>query len=382
MVRWSVVLGLALLLVGAIYLTRQEDGQAVASATLVDAFAAPNYDLFARATEPGAVTFPEAFGAHPEYLTEWWYYTGNVESVEGRAFGYQFTIFRRGLEPGLPERASELATSGLYMGHFNVTDVAGVGLISHERFQREGPLAGAQAAPYEVWLDDWRVAEIAPGRYQLTAAASDVAIDLTLTDLKGPILHGDEGLSQKSAEVGNASYYYSQTRLETEGEIRVGENRYEVSGFSWKDHEYSTSALAEGTEGWDWFSIQLSDGRELMYYQLRREDGGIEPASSGTLIREDAATRHLTPADVEVEVLGRWESPANGGIYPSGWRLRVPDEQIDLTIEPLRPDQEVVLSATYWEGAVAVSGTSGGEPVTGRGYVELTGYDGANVPFH
>lgn len=337
---------------------------------------------FARATDPNGMSFPDAFGPHSDYQTEWWYYTGNVQTAEGRPFGFQFTIFRSSLIPEAPYRVSNFGTREVYMGHFALSDGEAGDFYDHERFQRgAGGAAGAQAVPYQVWLDDWSVEEVEEGRYRMRAQGEgEVAIDFMLQALKPPALHGDNGLSQKSEEFGNASYYYSQTRLETTGTVTVAGQVYEVSGFSWKDHEYSTSALGEDTLGWDWFALQLSNDRELMYYQLRNKDGSLEEETSGSIILEDGTVVPLTLEEVQVEVLDSWTSPKTGSIYPSGWRLSVPSEEIELTVTPIMPNQELNVSVVYWEGAVTVEGTIAGEPITGRGYVELTGYDGQAVP--
>lgn len=350
-------------------------------------FRGASLEGFARAMEPDGLTFPDAFGPHSDYQTEWWYYTGNVQTAEGRPFGFQFTIFRRSLIPEEPRRLSNFGTRELYMGHFALTDGEAGEFYHHERFQRgAGGAAGAQAVPYQVWLDDWAVEEVEEGLYRMRAQGDvakghdKVAIDFMLQALKPPALHGDNGLSQKSEELGNASYYYSQTRLETTGTVTVNGQAYEVSGLSWKDHEYSTSALDKETLGWDWFALQLSNERELMYYQLRNKDGSLEEATSGSIILEDGTVVPLTLDEVQVEVLDSWTSPKTGSSYPSGWRLRVPSQEIELTVTPITPNQELNVSVIYWEGAVMVEGTIAGEAITGRGYVELTGYDGQAVP--
>ena len=381
--RRGVVVGLVLLLGVALaaLVLRPSEPREVQASLIAPIDEAPSSEGFARAVDPEGMSFPDAFGPHPEYQTEWWYYTGNVETAEGRPFGYQFTIFRRSLRPDAPERASDFGTQSVYMAHFALTDGAGGRFYASERFQRgAGGVAGAQAAPYAVWLDDWEVREVAPTRYEMRARGDEVAIEFTLEATKPPARHGQNGLSQKSNEAGNASYYYSQTRLATRGTVTVQGERFAVEGASWKDHEYGTSALSADAVGWDWFSLQLSDGRELMYFQIRTDGGGVEPASSGSLILEDGSVRPLVLGDVELQVLDRWQSPATGGEYPARWRLRVPSEALDLTIEPLIADQELRLSTVYWEGAVRVSGTAAGTPVTGRGYIELTGYAGDRAP--
>ena len=207
--------------------------------------------------------------------------------------------------------------------------------------------------------------------------ADDVDLDLTLSASKEPILHGDAGYSRKGADPGNASYYYSYTRLRSEGDLRVGDEQKSIEGWSWMDHEWSTSALGEGQVGWDWFSIQLDNDWELMAFQLRDADGTIDPFSSGTLIGPDGETIHLGANDFEIEVQDVWRSPEDGAQYPGGWRLRVPSAELTLELKPLVEDQEMLLSTRYWEGAVEARGEQEGNPVAGFGYVELTGYAGS-----
>ena len=332
---------------------------------------------FARALAPRPFRFPEDHGPHLDFQTEWWYYTGNVETADGRHFGYQLTFFRRALAPGVPDRASSFAANQIYFAHFALTDVSRGTHIFDERFSRGAAgLAGASGDPFTVWLEDWR-AEALDGqgsRLRLRAAEGEIAIDLTLESVKPIVAHGDRGLSAKSDAVGNASYYLSFTRLRTAGQISVGEQVFTVSGDSWFDHEWSTSALGPQAVGWDWFSLQLSDGRELMFYQIRRADGSVEPVSAGTLVEADGSARRLASADVLLTVSRTWSSPESGGEYPAGWRMQVPEAGIDLTLEPWLEDQEMRLSFVYWEGAVRVRGTSAGRPIDGNGYVELTGY--------
>jgi predicted secreted hydrolase len=332
---------------------------------------------FARAEGVAPLIFPRDFGPHPEYQTEWWYYTGNLETADGRHFGYQLTFFRRGLLPPsqLPGRSSDWATNQIYMAHFTLSDVDGESFQAYERFSRGAAgLAGAQADPYRVWLEDWQVELTAPDTYSLRAANDEIAIDLTLTDAKGPILQGDQGYSQKGAEPGNASYYYSQTRLESEGQVTIDGENFAVSGLSWKDHEYSTAVLGADEVGWDWFSLQFSDGYELMLYSLRHADGSVDPYSSGTLIAPDGSATHLAREDFIIQAQGSWRSPHTEAEYPMGWVIRIPSQQLEFEITPCLRDQELNLTFIYWEGAVQVSGTHAGATISGVGYVELTGY--------
>ncbi len=333
---------------------------------------------FARASEPRVFQFPADHGPHPTFLTEWWYYTGNLDAETGEHFGYQLTFFRRGLtpEPISADRTSSWASNQVYFAHFSITDVAGDNYEAFERFSRGAAgLAGAQGEPlFRVWLEDWEVLQTEAGIYQLSAKQDQLEIQLNLTETKGPILQGKDGLSPKGPEPGNASYYYSMPALESRGTITTENRTYEVAGKSWMDHEFSTSALGADQVGWDWFSIQLDDNTELMYFQIRQADGGRAPVSSGTLIEADGSTRQLAFGEVDLQVTGQWESPHSGAVYPSGWVLSIPGAGLELEIKPYRADQELNVSFIYWEGAVQVSGSRNGQAVSGSGYVELTGY--------
>ncbi|MDO3377580.1 lipocalin-like domain-containing protein [Geoalkalibacter halelectricus] len=330
---------------------------------------------YARATAPRPFVFPDDHGPHPEFKTEWWYFTGNLSAADGRRFGYQLTFFRVALSPQAPQRPSPWGTNQVYMAHFALSDIDGRRFFAVERFSRAAlGLTGAQAAPFRVWLEDWQASGPAHTfPMHLRAAAQEVSIDLRVEQGKPLVLQGDAGLSQKSAAAGNASYYYSFTRLPTSGQVHLGGQTFSVTGDSWLDREWSTSALAPDQVGWDWFALQLDGEEELMYYQLRRQDGGSDPASKGIWVAPDGEGRLLRRDDVELEVLATWRSP-RGGTYPAQWLLRVPRKELELRVTPLLADQELDVSIRYWEGAVEVSGTRAGRPVTGRGYVELTGY--------
>ncbi|MGH2538123.1 MAG: lipocalin-like domain-containing protein [Candidatus Promineifilaceae bacterium] len=340
---------------------------------------------YARATEPGGMAFPRDLGPHPAYQTEWWYYTGNLATAAGRPFGFQLTFFRRALTPptaGAPDcpagECSDWRSNQLYLAHFALSDVAGDAFYAHERFSRAAAgLAGAQADPYRVWLEHWSAAASVPDQVRLQAAVEGVGLDLSLTQTLPPILHGQAGLSPKGPEPGNASYYYSIVQQQVEGSLTAGGEQHAVTGRAWKDHEYGTSALGPGAVGWDWFSLQFEDGSALMFFQIRSQDGRLEPASSGTFVLPDGATRHLTLENWSVEVLDDWASPVSGAIYPAGWRIQLSaGAELALEIEgrPLLANQELNLSTVYWEGAVEFDGQLNGRPAHAVGYIELTGY--------
>jgi predicted secreted hydrolase len=349
-------------------------------AQLVSAAAPADTSGFARADGPRLLAFPADYGPHPDFQTEWWYYTGNLEAEGGRHFGYQLTFFRRALLPPTnhPQRLSDWGSSQVYMAHFAMTDVSAGRYQATERLQRGAAgLAGAQAVPFQVWLEDWSVVETAPNVYHLHAAQDNLQLDLTLTDVGGPVLQGEQGYSQKGPQPGQASYYYSLPHLASDGTVQVGQSTHIVVGLSWMDHEFSTSALAHDQVGWDWFSIQLSDGSELMVFQIRKPDGSLDPFSGGTWIAQNGETQHLSQNEFKIQALGTWKSPHSGATYPALWSVKVPQLGLDLQIDPWLADQELNVSYSYWEGAVHVQGQRLGQPVTGNGYVELTGYSGS-----
>jgi predicted secreted hydrolase len=266
------------------------------------------------------------------------------------------------------------------MAHFALTDVDGGEHQAFERFSRGAAgLAGAASPPYRVWLEDWRVEQLDEDAdtIQMHAAQADVAIDLQLVDRKGPTLQGDRGYSQKGPDAGNASYYYSHTRLETSGVVQVGREAHQVEGWSWMDHEFSTSALAPDQVGWDWFALQLDDGSDVMVFQVRKNDGTVDSFSRGTLVGPNGERQYLSVDDFEIDVRSTWRSPRTGASYPSRWTVQVPGAALTLDIEPYLADQELDVSYAYWEGAVRCEGQRAGQPVRGEGYVELTGYAGS-----
>ena len=356
------------------------------STSVSDTLSSKADERFARALEPMTFQFPRDHGAHPEYQIEWWYYTGNLRTDDGKAFGYQLTFFRFALTPEMPERTSHFATNQVYMGHFAITDAANNEYFCFERRSRgAGGLAGATGDPtYKVWLEDWSATEAEPGVMRLhVPSTSDsiemdpqIGLSLNLRQTRPPILQGDRGLSQKGPEPGNATYYYSLVGLETIGEVTINGKTAAVSGISWMDHEFGTSFLPEGFVGWDWFSLQLEDSTALMLYCLRRSDQSCDPQTfEGTLIYPDGRQLHVRQTDFTLTTTRQWTSTDSGTTYPSGWQITFPELKIALQVEPLIPNQEFRASFTYWEGAVRVRGQIDGAAVNGRGYVELTGYD-------
>lgn len=330
-----------------------------------------------KALPPYTFTFPRDHGAHPDYKIEWWYYTGNLATRDGRRFGYQLTFFRVGVESA-PVNPSRWAVRDLYTAHFAVTDLEGKRFRHAEKLNRAGiGWAGAEVDRYRVWNEGWeaRLDENGSG-HLLHAADEGMKIDLRLDPTKPVVVQGEKGVSQKGKTPGNASHYYSLTRLATKGTLQVGEERFEVEGISWMDHEFGTSFLEKGQKGWDWLSIQLEDGSELMLYQFRRDDGATDPHSNGVWVARDGRATRLRADQFRLIPVGFWRSPASGATYPVRWQIELPSLGWRLTVRAAVDSQELQTNestrVTYWEGAIIVEGDR-----QGRGYLEMTGYAGA-----
>jgi predicted secreted hydrolase len=324
--------------------------------------------------------FPADHYSHPDFKTEWWYYTGHLETDSGKRYGYQVTFFRFGVRDRQKELKEPPLFTDLYMAHFALSDIAAQKFTFRERINRGyGNKAGAATDRYAVWNEDWKV-EGDEKHHQIFVSDRGTTLNLSIKSLKPPVLHGDRGHSQKGEGEGRASYYYSLTRMQTEGELTVAGKTEKVRGLSWMDHEFGSNQLGEDQVGWDWFSIQLDNQTELMLYLMRRKDGSVDPYSSGTIVSGDATTKPLKLSDYRVEVLDRWKSPKSGASYPMKWKVTIPSEQVELEITPALTDQELITNrstrVTYWEGAVSVKGTVRNKPIAGHGYVEMTGYAG------
>jgi len=321
--------------------------------------------------------WPEDLRAHLEFQTEWWYFVGNLEAEGGEAFGYQLTFFRQGvIPPGeREERQSQLVPEEFSFAHFALSELdAG----KHHAFQRASRGAFGEAGFADgdrlAWIRDWKVS-FSDGEFRLRAEQDGVFIDLELEPLKGPVYHGENGVSQKAEGAGRASHYHSLTRIRTSGTIGIDGRTYSVTGSSWFDQEWATNQLAANQVGWDWFSLQFEDGTELMLYQMRTDDGGRDPYSSGTFVREDGSSIYLGAEAYTLTPLAHWTSPSTGGRYPVKWEVEVKPLGMKFIAEARQEAQEMEFQPiAYWEGPVTVAGTKGGEPLSGRGYLEMTGY--------
>jgi len=433
------VVVVAILAATTFWLTRRttDDASLETSVAVSEAMGNADTSGYARADRVVGFSFPRDHGPHPAFKTEWWYVTGNLDTegaaktpgrqpdASGRDVGFELTLFRIAIRPpttppvqlaggtsessggsasshgaskdGSPSNGSpssrvprsNWATDQIYMGHFAVSDVTNEVQYDAERFSRAAAgLAGAQADPFRVWLEDWEMATVRPedpidGAFpmRIRARGNEVAANLILTPAKPRVLQGDRGLSQKGEGIGNASYYYTYPRIATEGVIVIEEDTLDVSGLSWMDREWSTSALSDDQEGWDWFALQLDDGRDVMYYQLRNQDGSASRYTDGLIVGPGGETTRIDPGDAQLEVLDTYTTPDGSRDYPVEWRFRIPSEDLDLHIDAAFDDQELKVSVRYWEGAVTIQGATGTPPVRGHGYVEMTGYgEGAASP--
>ena len=325
-----------------------------------------------------ALTFPKDHGSHSAQKIEWWYFTGNLQAADGHLFGYQLTFFRIGTDPQ-PANPSAWTVRDLHMAHFAVSDLSGGKYFHQQRLNRAGPgLSGADLERLAVWNGPWR-AEMKDAN-QISLQANDPAfeINLTLAVAQPPVLHGDRGYSRKGVTAGNASIYYSLTRLGSSGTLRIGGQTFAVTGQSWMDHEFGSSFLEPGQVGWDWFSLQLDDGSDLMLFQIRQALGS--PAMSGTLVKPDGTVEVLTRDHFKLGHSDPWKSPATGAQNPLKWTVSLPQHHLELKVSTLLSDQEMISSKggpSYWEGAVVAEGVQNDQPIRGRGYLEMTGYSGA-----
>ena len=326
--------------------------------------------------------FPRDHGSHDQFNLEWWYFTGHLSAESGRRFGYELTFFRKAMKNlRVQDSPSRWAIEHLYFAHLALTDVGSQTFSFSERLSRNGlGKAGAKVGQMSVWIDQWSVHPVTPDHQVLALKADDTnfGLDLILTLEKSPVIHGHEGVSRKGIREGQASHYYSLTRLDTKGKIVLGKESIQVTGLSWMDHEFGSGELGDDQVGWDWFSLQFDTNMELMVYLLRKKDGSPDPASSGTIIFPDGQAQHLSLHEIGVETRGYWTSPHTAAKYPAQWVVNVPSVQLSVQIVPFVADQELRTSkstqVTYWEGAAEVKGQFQGNPIQGKAYVELTGY--------
>lgn len=320
--------------------------------------------------------FPRDHGSHDQYRTEWWYYTGHLQTEDGHRYGFEVTFFRVGVVPPDVRSQTRWDLRNLALAHFAVTDIDGRKFHYAEKLNRQSPFTASAASGYlDVFNESWSVTTLADGSWHLVAADETGSLDLRLRSRKPPAIHGENGISVKAEGVGYATHYYSMTRLDTTGTIDGRRCR----GITWMDHEFGSSNLREDQQGWDWFCMQFDNDSELMLYQIRRSDGTPDPSSSGSLITSDGSVIHIRHDQIHIQAIDHWRSPKSGAVYPMGWRVTVPEFRIAVTVTPEVRDQELVTrgstNVTYWEGAAAISGSLDNVAVSGVGYVEMTGYE-------
>jgi predicted secreted hydrolase len=315
--------------------------------------------------------FPKDHFDHPEFRTEWWYYTGNLRAADGHRYGFELVFFRQGVH-GPKDNLSAWRVDDLYLAHLALTDIDGRRFQYFKRLNRAGPgIAGVSFEDGRIWNGNWESKwDKASGAQALSAVAAGIRFSLRLTPLKPAVIQGEKGVSQKSAAAGRASYYVSFPRLGVAGTL----NGAAVTGAAWMDHEWFTNQLESGQVGWDWLSAQLDDGTEIMLFEIRHADGSIDPYSAGTFVGRDGRSHHIKRADFEMQPVEFWTSPKTRARYPVKWRIRIPALKLALECDAAIPNQELAsedaAGPSYWEGAVTYSGS-----VAGTGYLEMTGYD-------
>ncbi|HKN73536.1 MAG TPA: lipocalin-like domain-containing protein [Candidatus Acidoferrum sp.] len=323
--------------------------------------------------------FPRDYFDHPGFQTEWWYYTGNLKSANGHRYGFELTFFRQAVSRD-PAQAATWDVKDIYLAHLALSDLDGQKFYHTERMNRAGPgISGVSQSSGRIWNGNWQIVwEGADQRLQ--AIDKQFQLHLTLHPEKPPVVHGENGVSQKSEGAGHASYYVSLTRLAASGKLEFEGETVEVSGLAWMDHEFFTHQLESGQVGWDWLSLQMEDNTELMLFRIRRNDGSVDPFSAGTFVDAQGKSTHLRAADFTLQPRAEnWTSPTTRATYPISWEIVIPKLEIELEAHTSLPAQELTgktnLVPSYWEGAISLGGRRGESPLSGVGYLEMTGYD-------
>jgi predicted secreted hydrolase len=323
--------------------------------------------------------FPRDHFNHSDFQTEWWYYTGNLKSSGGHRFGFELTFFRQAVTRD-PAKNFAWDVRDFYLAHLALSDLDGQHFYHAERTNRSGPgLAGASQTEARIWNGNWQIQWHADEQ-NLQAVDDRFELHLTLRAEKPPVIHGENGVSQKASGPGRASHYISLTRLATQGSIQLDGKEFSVEGLSWMDHEFFTHQLEADQTGWDWLSLQLDDDIELMLFRICRKDGSIDPYSAGTFVDSRGRAIHLREADFILEPVGKtWTSAETHAVYPVAWKIEIPRLGIELQATTPLASQELAgttrLSPSYWEGAISLTGHRGTQPLQGVGYLEMTGYD-------
>jgi predicted secreted hydrolase len=323
--------------------------------------------------------FPRDYFNHPDFQTEWWYYTGNLKSTSGHRYGFELTFFRQAISRD-PAQSATWDVKDLYLAHLALSDLDGGHFYHAERSNRAGPgIAGVSELDRRIWNGNWQIQGQGSDQ-KLQAIDPRFQLHLSLHPEKPPVIHGENGVSQKSEGAGHASYYFSLTRLSASGNLEVTGENLEVTGLAWMDHEFFTHQLESNQVGWNWLSLQLEDKIELMLFRIRRKDGSLDPFSAGTYVDARGKSTHLRANDFILQPLTEtWTSPTTHAVYPLAWKIAIPKLGIELEARTPLADQELAGNASfvpaYWEGAITLAGHREKLPLSGVGYLEMTGYD-------
>lgn len=333
--------------------------------------------------------FPRDHFSHPNFQTEWWYYTGNLRAADGHRFGFELTFFRQAQHLSAQQIASSdpiWRPDNIYLAHLALSDIDGKQFFHTERLNRAGPgLAGAGLSDQKYWNGNWQSKwlSLTTGEQELQAVTDKLSLNLRLTPEKPFVINGENGVSRKGPLPGEASYYITYTRLSSAGKIHWANRDFTVTGLAWMDHEFFTETSDSDLAGWDWFAIQLNDKQELMLYRLRRKSRS-DRFSSGTYVDTAGKPHYLDATQFHISPLASWHSARSGATYPVSWKISVPDIGLELTERTALDDQELYnandTSPTYWEGAVTYEGSIHGSPIHGIGYLEMTGYGRTRSP--
>lgn len=323
--------------------------------------------------------FPKNHGAHPDFKTEWWYFVGHLNSDKGQTFGFEMTFFRVGLAPEIQSK-SNWRHHSLYLTHAALTADDDKEFYYDERVSRGAfNEAGAEQNKLHVYNGDW-FALMEDNIIRMQSKTDDFAFNLELHPAKKLVLHGENGFSRKGPEHGEASYYFSFTRLQGGGTLSYkGQDLVITQATAWMDHEVTSQELPDGIQGWDWFAIQLDNNEEIMVYQLRQSDGNKSPFSKGSYVNNEGRAENLKHDQFEMRSIDSWQSKKTGITYPSGWYISIPHLDYEFKVIPTVKQQELMTEEStgvnYWEGRSRVEAAKSGRPVKGQAYVELTGYD-------
>lgn len=380
-IRWLVASVLVFCAGSWIWLSQERDLSVGGAGPDLGSILTQEESGFATAEGVWEFRFPADHGGHPEFRSEIWYLTANLEDERGHRYGAQLAFFRLRLRPEATERPSAWGSNQVFRAHFALTDAEQGRFVAAERFSRTAlGLSGMEQSPIRVWLEDWSLAstdmQLREGALRVRAASGELALELDLLGEKPPLLEGAADILP-ATQGGGAFHFYLMPRLLATGTLRVGGTETRLVGRAWLDHAWGEVPMSQGQIALNRFALQLGDGRDILCLQLRRRDGSGTPIPSCLLLKADGAARSFRRREILLEPLAHWSGELDGTRYPLSWRLELPSERLELEVVPLLEAQELDFAIQTWSGAVEVSGRSAGEPVSGRGHLELSGYIGA-----